>query len=61
MIKDNWTLLSPQSFQHGFTSLFIVKSERFYDYLTVTIFLGKSSNFLVTAPSASFPPPYPNP
>ena len=34
-----WTALSRQSFGHGFTSLFIVKGEGFYDYLSVTIFL----------------------
>ena len=28
-----------------FTSLFVVKGERFYDYFFLNIFLGKNSNF----------------
>ena len=43
-----WTTITRQFFRHGFTSLFIFKGERFYDYFSVTFFLGKNSNFLVT-------------
>ena len=53
-----WTALSRLFFRHGFTSLFIVKGERFYDYFSVTIFLGKNSNFLATAPPTA---PHPHP
>ena len=49
-----WTALSRQFFRHGLKSLFIVKGERFYDYFSVTIYLGKNSNFLVTAPPRAF-------
>ena len=41
-----WTALSRQVFRQGFTSRFIVKGERFYDYFSV-VFLGKNSNFLL--------------
>ena len=50
-----WNALSRLFFRHGFTSLFIVKIERFYDYFSVTIFLGKNLNFLVTAPPTVSP------
>ena len=50
-----WTALSRQSSRHGFTLLFIAKGKWFYDNLIFTIFLGKNSNFFVTAPSPQSP------
>ena len=41
-----WTTLPRQFFCHGFTSLFIVKGERFYDYFSVII-PWKNPNFLL--------------
>ena len=48
VLHDEWTAYSRHFFRHAFTSLFIVKSERFYDYFSVTILFGKKPNFLVT-------------
>ena len=43
VLLHEWTTLSRLFFRHDFTSLFIVKGERFYDYFSMTIFLGKNS------------------